>query len=305
LMSFQLPIKLIPDSSSSDTTDNTSRRLLVSAAAQSVSNSFLVANQSIILLMLIFTAIYIVVLITQKYMDSCFAKCPRARFYSNEICEFLLKRFKWAYVDFIMWLSYMPFLFFALVQLQVIAFDSADKAISSVISIVIIIAYPAYPFFIAWLIKSHYSVLEVPDSDTLLEMSMSPYVGKIHRDKLSLAYYPLKYFRKLLFAIFVATISNGLVVLGLLIAINVAFLLFICIKRPHSSKLFLGFDITIELVLLGFEIFMLIYVTQGGNKIDLMSIITHSLGFLMANASLAIAIVLNLIAYYKIIMCIY
>lgn len=305
LMSFQLPIKLIPDSSNNSQNATTSRRLLVSAAAQSVSNSFLVANQSIILLMLIFTAIYIVVLLTQKYMDACFARCPKARFYSNEVCEFLLKRFKWAYVDFIMWLSYMPFLFFALVQLQVIAFDTADKAISSVISIVIIIAYPVYPFFIAWLIKSHYAALEVPDSDTLLEMSMAPYVGKINRDKVSLAYYPLKYLRKLLFCIFVATISNGLVVLGLLIGINVAFLLFICIKRPHSSKLFLGFDIAIEAVLLGFEIFMMVYVTQGGDKVDLMSIITHSLGFLMANASLVIAIILNLIAYYKIIMCVW
>jgi hypothetical protein len=36
-----------------------------------------------------------------------------------------------------------------------------------------------------------------------------------------------------------------------------------------------------------------------------MSIITHSLGFMMANASLIIAIILNLIAYYKIIVCIW
>jgi hypothetical protein len=157
-MSFQLPIKLIPDSNTSNAS-NTSRRVLVSAAALSVSKSFLVANQSIILLMLIFTAVYVVVLIMQKYMDSCFARCPRARFYSNEVCEFLKKRFKWAYVDFIMWLSYLPFLFFSLVQLQVISFSNADKAISSIISIVIILIYPVYPFFIAWLIKSHYSAL--------------------------------------------------------------------------------------------------------------------------------------------------
>jgi hypothetical protein len=145
-MSFQLPIKLIPDSNTSNAS-NTSRRVLVSAAALSVSKSFLVANQSIILLMLIFTAVYVVVLIMQKYMDSCFARCPRARFYSNEVCEFLKKRFKWAYVDFIMWLSYLP------------SFSNADKAISSIISIVIILIYPVYPFFIAWLIKSHYSAL--------------------------------------------------------------------------------------------------------------------------------------------------
>jgi hypothetical protein len=50
---------------------------------------------------------------------------------------------------------------------------------------------------------------------------------------------------------------------------------------------------------------MMVYIKQGAYKIDLMSIITHSLGFLMANASLVIAIILNLIAYYKIIMCIW
>lgn len=106
--------------------------------------------------MVIFLSIYIVVWLLQKYMDSCFSRCPKARFYSTEICEFLLKRFKWAYFDFIMWLSYVPFLFFSLVQLQNFSLENSDKAVSSLISLVIIIVYPLYPFFIAWLIKSHY-----------------------------------------------------------------------------------------------------------------------------------------------------
>ena len=204
-----------------------------------------------------------------------------------------------------MWLSYMPFLFFSLVQLQKISFATGDQAISSIISLVIIIIYPLYPFFIAWLIKSHYDVLEFEGADTLIEMSMSPYVAKINRDKFSLAYYPLKYLRKFICIIFVATISDGIVVLGLLMALNLAFIIYLCTKRPHSSKLFFGFDLSIELILLGFEIFMMVYVKQGANKVDLMSIITHSLGFMMANASLIIAIILNLIAYYKIVMCIW
>ena len=36
-----------------------------------------------------------------------------------------------------------------------------------------------------------------------------------------------------------------------------------------------------------------------------MSIVTHAMGFLVANLSLIVAIILNLIAYYKIIMCCY
>lgn len=253
IMQFQLPFNLFDpadnttDNTTNTTTNNTvsSRRLMVSTAAKTVSKSFLIANQSIILLMLIFLAIYITTLLMQKYMDCCFKTCPNARFYSTEICEFLLKRFKWAYFDFILWLSYMPFLFFALVQLQMLSVETADKAISSVLSVVIILTYPLYPFFIGWLIKSHYAVLQVEDSDALLEMSMSPYVGKIKRDKWSLLYYPLKYLRKLLFIIFVSLISDGITVLSLLMSLNILFIVYLCAKRPHSSKLFFGFDLSI------------------------------------------------------------
>jgi hypothetical protein len=36
-----------------------------------------------------------------------------------------------------------------------------------------------------------------------------------------------------------------------------------------------------------------------------MSIITHAVGFIVANLSLIVAIMLNLIAYYKIFYCMY
>jgi hypothetical protein len=36
-----------------------------------------------------------------------------------------------------------------------------------------------------------------------------------------------------------------------------------------------------------------------------MSIATHAVGFITANLSLIIAIILNIIAYYKIFMCLY
>ncbi len=50
---------------------------------------------------------------------------------------------------------------------------------------------------------------------------------------------------------------------------------------------------------------MLIYVTQGGASVSSLSIVTHAIGFLIANSTLAIAIILNLMAYYTIFCCIY
>ncbi len=50
---------------------------------------------------------------------------------------------------------------------------------------------------------------------------------------------------------------------------------------------------------------MLIYLTLNGSRIAIMSIITHAVGFIVANLSLIVAIMLNLIAYYKIFYCMY
>lgn len=49
---------------------------------------------------------------------------------------------------------------------------------------------------------------------------------------------------------------------------------------------------------------MLVYTKQNADFVSVMSIATHGLGFLSANLSLVIAIILNLIAYYKIFKCI-
>jgi hypothetical protein len=49
---------------------------------------------------------------------------------------------------------------------------------------------------------------------------------------------------------------------------------------------------------------MLVYVTQGGASVSSLSIATHAIGFLIANSALAIAIILNLMAYYTIFCCI-
>lgn len=49
---------------------------------------------------------------------------------------------------------------------------------------------------------------------------------------------------------------------------------------------------------------MLVYVTTGGATVTLLSIIAHAIGFAMANSTLAIAIILNIMAYYTIFCCI-
>lgn len=58
------------------------------------------------------------------------------------------KRFKYIYIDSMMWISYMAFLYFAILQLQSGKFDSGIQIFSSLLAIVIIIIYPLYPIFI-------------------------------------------------------------------------------------------------------------------------------------------------------------
>ncbi len=67
---------------------------------------------------------------------------------------------------------------------------------------------------------------------------------------------------------------------------------------------YLIFDLVIEFVLLAFEVFLLVYLVMDGSKVAMMSIVAHAVGFITANLSLITAIVLNLIAYYKIFLCI-
>lgn len=68
---------------------------------------------------------------------------------------------------------------------------------------------------------------------------------------------------------------------------------------------YIVFDFIIEGVLLVFEIIMLAYLATSGSKISGISIGAHAFGFITANLSIIVAIILNLIAYYKIFMCIY
>lgn len=88
-----------------------------------------------------------------------------------------------------------------------------------------------------------------------------------------------------------------------LIGINVIFIIYMIALRPRLMP-YIVFDLIIEFVLLAFEVFLLIYLMMDGPKIAMMSIVTHVVGFVTANLSIFTAIVLNLIAYYKIFLCI-
>lgn len=85
---------------------------------------------------------------------------------------------------------------------------------------------------------------------------------------------------------------------------NVIFIGYMAAFRPRQMP-YMVFDFIIEGVLLFFEVFMLVYLTDDSLKVTAMSIAAHAVGFLTANLSLIIAIILNLIAYYKIFMCLY
>jgi len=50
---------------------------------------------------------------------------------------------------------------------------------------------------------------------------------------------------------------------------------------------------------------MLVYISLDATAVSAMSIVTQAVGFLTANISLIIAIVLNIIAYYHIFRCLY
>lgn len=74
------------------------------------------------------------------------------------------QRFKWIYFDFVMWLAYIPFLFFAMKQLSVFPFSNFIQGLSSILSIIIIATLPVYPGWITYLIYKNYNDLVKKDN---------------------------------------------------------------------------------------------------------------------------------------------
>lgn len=134
------------------------RRLLTTTKSTHFTESFIEVNASIFYLMFAFLGAYAAIWIFQKFVtEACRVSCNTVWFYMDSICEFMQKRFKWIYFDFIMWLSYIPFLYFAVMQLKEFNFENGSQGFSSILAIVIIATYPLYPAFICYLMKSHYS----------------------------------------------------------------------------------------------------------------------------------------------------
>jgi len=63
-------------------------------------------------------------------------------------CRFMEKRFKYIYVDLVMWISYLPFLYFAILQIKGVRWSTGIDVFSSLLAYVIILVYPLYPVFI-------------------------------------------------------------------------------------------------------------------------------------------------------------
>ena len=59
------------------------------------------------------------------------------------------------------------------------------------------------------------------------------------------------------------------------------------------------------MALLCIILFVMTFLLIDGTRVTTMSIITQAVGFITANLSIIIGIILNLIAYYKIFICIY
>lgn len=230
-------------------------------------------------------------------------------------------RFKWIYFDFVAWISFLPFTYFALVQLKNFSFNTALSAISSLLAMVIIAVYPLYPFFIAYLLRKDYNNL-VQQTNSLIEMSLEPYVYKVKRpeteipeegqpilkyftfENFRLIYVPLKYLRKFIFVLIVAICPVPETSLILLIVLNIIFIAYMAVFRPRVNP-YLIFDFIIEGILIIFEVFMLIYLMSGSARTSAFTIGSQAVGFIAANISIIVAIILNLIAYYKIFMCFY
>ena len=137
---------------STSSSETSSRRMLL--ATESL--SFLQINLPIFIMMGCFLILYILTLLMVRNIDSMCLSCPNLNFYVKEICIYLSNRFKWIYFDFVVWLSYLPFLYFSLMQVQKFNFNSGLEGFSSIFSVIVLITYPLYPVLIAYNIKKNY-----------------------------------------------------------------------------------------------------------------------------------------------------
>jgi hypothetical protein len=154
----------------------------------------------------------------------------------------------------------------------------------------------------------------------MVEMSLSPWIDSVIRPVYNedvpeyrefkyfsiphfrLAYAAIKYIRKFIFVLVAALCPDPVTTVGILIILSIDYMLYLIILKP-KKKLYLILEIILEILILFFLVFMFIYLKIGGATVTAMSVIAHAIGFALANCSLAIAIILNIMAYYTIICC--
>lgn len=154
----------------------------------------------------------------------------------------------------------------------------------------------------------------------MIQMSLSPWIDSVVRpvyneDVLEyrefkyfsiphfrLAYAAIKYIRKFIFVLVAAVCPNPVTTIAILIILSIVYMVYLIVLKP-KNKLYLILQIILETLILFFLVFMLIYLKLGGATVTAMSVIAHAIGFALANSSLAIGIILNIMAYYTIICC--
>lgn len=176
MKTFLSSLQFMSLSSLGTSSTTSSRRMLL--ATESL--SFLQINLPIFIMMGCFLTLYGLTMLISKNIDSMCLSCLNFNFYVKEICIFLSNRFKWIYFDFVVWLSYLPFLYFALIQVQKFNFSTGLEGFSSIFAVLVLIAYPLYPALIIYNIKRNYVALCM-ENDKMVEMSLSPWMYKVKR----------------------------------------------------------------------------------------------------------------------------
>ena len=151
LSQFLDSLSICSYTNSGNTTSNTtatggqaSRRL----TAIAYTDSFLTTAMPIFIMMGCFLCAYIVVVLFQKYSESCCSSSPCLHKYMKYTCRFMERRFRYTYVDLVMWISYLPFLYFGLLQVKNLRWDNGLNIFSNLLAFVILAIYPFYPLFI-------------------------------------------------------------------------------------------------------------------------------------------------------------
>lgn len=149
-----------------------SRRLLLEKV------QFIEANVMILSIMGACILLYIMSYLLSERIGNIFVNYPKLQYYVKQIATYISARFKWVYFDMLIWISYIPFLYFSLRQVKSISFTSALSSISSLVSLVILALYPLYPVLIFLSLRKNFALLCQKHS-AILKISLSPWINGV------------------------------------------------------------------------------------------------------------------------------